>query len=108
MKEYLTPKLLEGQTVDLSLYEPRERTNIRLYGLKCKDWTPRDVFEYKTSWIPNAEAVNTFNLESGQVWCKLHLYMQDWHVVKYAKQDDSHNFLFKHPQDAMLFKLTIT
>lgn len=108
MKEYLTPKLREGQTVDLDLYNPRERTNIRLYGLDCKDWTPRDVFEYKTKWIPQAEVINTFDYNNGASWCKQHLFMQDWHVDKYAKPDDSHNFLFKNPEDALLFRLSMS
>ena len=50
VSSYLTPKLLEGESVDLSLYSPRERTNIRLYGLACKDWTPADVADYKRKW----------------------------------------------------------
>ena len=49
----LTPtwisKLKEGESVDPI---PSARVNIRLYGLACKDWTPRDVFEYKTLLKP--------------------------------------------------------
>lgn len=107
MKEYLTPKLREGETIELSEYNPRQRTNIRLYGLAAMDWTPRDVFEYKTKWIPRAQVINTFELDNGTAWCKQHLFMQDWHVEKHAKFDDSHNFLFKNPEDAMLFRLAI-
>lgn len=104
---YLTPKLKEGETVDLSLYPPRERTNIRLYGLACMYWTPADVFEYKRKWKPNAEVVNIKgNWNGAQAWCKTHLYMQDWDMIKHAMPDDSHNVLFKYPEQAMLFKLS--
>ena len=106
---YLTPKLKEGETVDLSLYPPRERTNIRLYGLDCRDWNPADVFEYKRKWKPNAEVVNIKGgYDRATHWCKTHLYMQDWDVVKHACPDDSHNVLFKNPQEAMLFKLSFS
>jgi len=54
---YITPKLQEGESVDLSLYSPRERTNIRLYGLACKDWTVNDVSEYKRIWAKKATVV---------------------------------------------------
>ena len=43
-----TLKLKEGESVDPP--SPSARVNIRLYGLACKDWTPPDVFEYKTQW----------------------------------------------------------
>lgn len=105
---YLTPKLKEGETVDLSLYSPRERTNIRLYGLECKDWTAEDVFKYKQSWKPNAEVVNIRgNHYKATTWCKTNLYMQDWEIIKHAMPDDSHNVLFKHAEQAMLFKLSV-
>lgn len=106
---FLTPKLREGERVDLSLYPPRNRVNIRLYGLECKDWSPQDVFEYKAKWKNNAEVVNIRgNFKQAQDWCKQNLYMQDWHSIKHDMPDDSHNFLFKYPEQAMLFKLTNT
>lgn len=106
---FLTPKLREGERVDLSLYPPRNRVNIRLYGLECKDWSPQDVFEYKAKWKNNAEVVNIrSNFKQAQDWCKQNLYMQDWHSIKHDMPDDSHNFLFKYPEQAMLFKLTNT
>jgi len=106
---FLTPKLREGERVDLSLYPPRNRVNIRLYGLECKDWLPQDVFEYKAKWKENAEVVNIRgNFKQAQDWCKQNLYMQDWHSIKHDMPDDSHNFLFKYPEQAMLFKLTNT
>lgn len=103
---YLTPKLREGETVDLSQYHPRQRTNIRLYGLDNIDWTPQDVFTYKTSWIPNGERVTTFKFDEGVHWCKANLFMHQWHVNKYANPDDSHEFLFEKSEEAMLFKLS--
>ena len=106
---FLTPKLREGERGDLSLYPPRNRVNIRLYGLECKDWSPQDVFEYKAKWKENAEVVNIRgNFKQAQDWCKQNLYMQDWHSIKHDMPDDSHNFLFKYPEQAMLFKLTNT
>ena len=106
---FLTPKLREGERVDLSLYPPRNRVNIRLYGLECKDWSPQDVFEYKAKWKENAAVVNIRgNFKQAQDWCKQNLYMQDWHSIKHDMPDDSHNFLFKYPEQAMLFKLTNT
>ena len=105
---YLTPKLKEGQEVDLALYGPRERTNIRLYGLECKDWTPRDVAEYKQSWAPTCEVVIVRGqLEKAKAWCKTNLYMQDWDYKKFANPDDSHCFYFKNAPEAMLFKLSV-
>ena len=50
---YLTPKLKEGETVDLSQFTPRQRTNIRLYGLDFKDYTAKEINEYKLNWIEN-------------------------------------------------------
>ena len=106
---YLTPKLKEGESVDLSLYPPRARVNIRLYGLACKDWTPQDVHEYKLTWKQEATVVNIKGkFSQAQAWCKTHLYMQDWDYIKHAMPDDRHNFLFKNPEQAMLFKLSIT
>lgn len=105
---YLTPKLKEGETIDLSLFQPRERVSIRLYGLVNKDWTPQDVFEYKTKWKPEAEVVNIRgNLDKAQAWCKTHLYMQDWDIIRHAMPDDSHNVLFKNAKEAMLFRLSL-
>ena len=104
---YLTPKLKEGESVELSLYPPRIRTNIRLYGLDCKEWTPQDVFEYKRKWKPNAEVVNIKGgYDKAKAWCKTHCYMQDWEIIKHAMPDDSHNVLFKNPKEAMLFRLS--
>lgn len=103
---FLTPKLAEGESVDLSLYSPRERTNIRLYGLKCKDWTPVEVAEYKRAWRANGTVVNIRGgYEKANRWLKEHLYMQDFHIVKFAQPDDSHDVLFKNPEEAMIFKL---
>ena len=69
----------------------------------------QDVFEYKAKWKENAEVVNIRgNFKQAQDWCKQNLYMQDWHSIKHDMPDDSHNFLFKYPEQAMLFKLTNT
>jgi len=103
---YLTPKLREGESVDLSLYSPRERTNIRLYGLACKDWLPRDVTEYKQSWASTSEpVVLRGQLDKAKMWLREHLYQQDYHIEKYARPDDSHVVHFKNAEEAMLFKL---
>lgn len=108
LSTYITPKLREGETIDLSLYSPRERTNIRLYGLACKDWTPRDVFEYKNKWMGSSpESIKTFTLDAAKAWCKNNLYMQDWHVEKHGSPDDKHVFYFKNPNEAFLFKLSV-
>lgn len=105
---YITPKLKEGETVDLSLYNPRERTNIRLYGLECKDWVPRDVYESKKSWAESCETITVRgNLDKAIKWCKQNLFMQDWDYRKFAHPDDSHLFYFKNPEDALIFKLSI-
>lgn len=104
---YLTPKLKEGETVDLSLYLPRERTNIRLYGLNCKDWTPQDVFEYKRKWAASSEpVVIRGGLDRATRWCRTHLYQQDFYIEKFARPDDSHIVHFKSAEDAMIFKLS--
>ena len=36
----LTPKLVDEDTIDISEFDPRQRTNTRVYGLEWKDWTP--------------------------------------------------------------------
>lgn len=105
---YITPKLSEGETVDLSLYSPRERTNIRLYGLSFKDALPADIFEYKTKWRSNATEVTIRGqLDKATRWCRTHCFMQDYVIKKYANPDDSHAVYFKNPEEAMLFKLSI-
>jgi hypothetical protein len=104
---FLTPKLAEGESVDLSLYLPRERTNIRLYGLKNKDWIPADVADYKQTWRADATVVNIRGkYEQANRWLKEHLYMQDFCIIKFAQPDDSHDVLFKTPEEAMIFKLS--
>lgn len=105
---YIAPKLLEGETVDLSQFPPRERTNIRLYGLACRDWTPTDVWEYKRSWLDSATAVTLHGrLVSASDWLKTHLFQQDYVIKKHANPDDSHLVLFRRPEDALMFKLSI-
>ena len=105
---YITPKLRERETVDLSLYSPRERTNIRLYGLDFKDATPQDIFEYKNTWKWTATKVDIRgNLSIAQRWCKTNCFHQDFEIQKYANPDDSHAVYFKNPEEAMLFKLSI-
>ena len=103
---FLTPKLKEGESIDLSLYPPRERTNIRLYGLEHKDWTPMDVADYKQQWMQSATIVNIRGkYEQANRWLKEHLYMQDFVIKKFARPDDSHDVYFKNAEDAMIFKL---
>ena len=105
---YITPKLREGETVDLSLYSPRERTNIRLYGLDFKDATPQDIFEYKNTWKHTATKVDIRGkLSIAQRWCRSNCFQQDYEIQKYANPDDSHAVYFKNPKEAMLFKLSI-
>ena len=110
-KNYLTPKLKEQQTVDLAQFGPRERVNIRMYGLKCKNWTPLDVTDYKRKWLSAAEEVivnrDMLGLDQCVVWCKNNLFHQDFQVKKYANPDDSHVIKFKRPEDAMMFKLSL-
>lgn len=101
----LTPK--NNADIDLSKYTPQQRSNIRLYGLECADWTARDVFEYKTKWLKTGEIVQTFHLSQGQAWCKHNLPMHKWHVNKNAVPDDSHEFIFENSEDALLFKLSM-
>jgi hypothetical protein len=104
---YITPKLREGETVDLSLYSPRERTNIRLYGLDFKDHTPQMIFEYKRKWATECETVTIRGkLDKATRWCKTNLFHQDFTVIKYANPDDSHSIHFKNPEEAMLFRLS--
>jgi len=104
---YLTPKLKEGESVDLSLYSPRERTNIRLYGLAFKDYTPQMLWEYKRSWAPNCETVVIRSgLDRAKKWCRTHCFHQDFEIQKYANPDDSHSVHFKNAEEAMLFRLS--
>jgi len=108
---YLTPKLREGETIDLSQYSPRERVNIRLYGVQCLNWTPTDVTEYKRKWKLNdtAEMVTIDNRDSvydKTTWCKRNLFQQDWDLQKVARRDGLSAFWFKNSEDAMLFRLS--
>lgn len=106
VETYLTPKLKEGETVDLSQFHPRQRTNIRFYGLENKDWTPLDVAEYKQAWMSqDPTGINIRTIDQEIAWCKKHLYMQDWQLKKHALPDDSHMIYFKYPEEAMLFKM---
>ena len=108
MKEYLTPKLKENESVDLSQYSPRQRTNISLYGLDFKDATPQDIFEYKNTWKWKATKIDIRGrLSFAQRWCKTNCFHQDFEIQKYANPDDSHAIYFKNPEEAMLFKLSI-
>lgn len=103
---YLTPKLKEGETVNLEDYNPRQRTNIRLYGLSCKDWTPQDVFDYKRSWISKGyEEIKVRNIRAAKDWCSKNLFLQDWDLKMWHYPDDSHVIRFKNAEEAMLFKL---
>ena len=105
----LTPKLQEEEKVDFSLYNPSQRTNIRLYGLKCKDWTPLMVMEYKKKWAPTGTPVIVKfnkNYEGALKWCRKHLYHHTFNAVKWANSDDSHTFHFENPEDAMIFRLS--
>jgi hypothetical protein len=105
---YITPKLSEGETVDLSLYSPRERTNSRLYGLNFKDATPADIFEYKNRWKAQSTKITIRGkLSLAQKWCRTHCFHQDFEIQKYANNDDSHAVYFKNQEEAMLFKLSI-
>jgi hypothetical protein len=104
---YITPKLREGETVDLSLYSPRERTNIRLYGLDFKDAIPADISEYKIKWRKNATEITIRGqLDKATRWCRTNCYHQDFIIKKYANPDDSHVVYFKNPEEAMLFRLS--
>ena len=112
---YLTPKLKEGETVDLSQFTPRQRTNIRLYGLDFKDYTAKEINEYKLNWIENnKDCVNIIINDGKRSWvkkfCRKHFYHQDFHIEigkdlreLNTKMDDI--IFFKNPQDAMVFKL---
>ena len=103
----LTPKLQEEEKVDFSLYHPRQRTNIRLYGLECKDWTPLMVMEYKKKWAPTGTPVLVYDDYDGALnWCRKHLYHHTFNATKWANPDDSHTVHFEKPEDAMLFKLS--
>ena len=109
LSSYLTPKLKEQESVDLSEYHPRQRTNIRMYGLACKDWTPQDVTDYKRKWMSTAEEVrvnqNLIGLDDCVRWCKTNFYHQDFQVKKYAYNDDAHINNFKNHEEAMIFKI---
>ena len=62
---YLTPNPKEGETIDLSQFTPRQRTNIRLYGLDFKDFTAIDIANYKSEWMKNCEKVDLATKEIG-------------------------------------------
>ena len=109
---YLTPKLKEGESVDLSLYPPRARVNIRLYGLACKDWTPADVADFKRSWAEQSHPVTIENrlYEKAKRWCRENCYHQDFHILKSLLQDDTRVIAvhFRRPEDAMIFKIAFS
>ena len=104
----LTPKLGDEDTIDISELDPRQRTNIRLYGPNCKDWTPLMISDYKRKWAPTGTPIVIFNYDSALKWCKKHLYHHTFNATKYANPDDSHSVHFKNAEEAMLFRLSIT
>ena len=104
----LTPKLVDEDTIDISELDPRQRTNIRLYGPDCKDWTPLMISDYKRKWAPTGTPIVIFNYDSALKWCKKHLYHHTFNATKYANPDDSHSVHFKNAEEAMLFRLSIT
>ncbi len=111
VSSFLTPKLREGESIDLSLYSPRERTNIRFYGLDCKDWTPADVADFKRKWAPNGTpVVFKGRIEDAKKWCRTNLYHQDFHIEKVLLQDDTRivKVHFRRPEDAMIFKIAFS
>jgi len=99
---YLTPKLKEGETVDLSQFTPRQRTNIRLYGLGFKDYTASDISKYKQEWMKNCEIIPLYS-KGHKTWitkfCRKHFYHQDFHI-------EIDRVFFKNQPDAMVFKLS--
>jgi len=101
----LTPKLGDEDTIDISELDPRQRTNIRLYGPECKDWTPLMISDYKRKWAPTGTPIVIFNYDSALKWCKKHLDHHTFNATKYANPDDSHTIHFEKEEDAMLFKL---
>jgi len=104
---YLTPKLQEGETIDLSLYSPRERINIRLYGLAFKDYTPLMLMDYKQKWKDTSTQVDIRGgYGRAMHWCKTHLFHQDFFINKHGNPDDGHQVHFKNAPDAMIFKLS--
>jgi hypothetical protein len=108
---YLTPKLREGETIDLSQYSPRQRTNIRLYGVKYLNWTPADVTDYKQKWkCDKTTEMVTIDFKDSvydkTTWCKTNLFFQDWELQKVARRDGVSAFWFKNSEDAMLFRLS--
>ena len=105
---YLTPRLEEGETIDLSLYPPRQRTNIRLYGLAFKDHTPLMISDYKRKWKSKRETVRIkAKLDVATKWCRTNCFHQDFIIEKFAYPDDTHAIHFKNKEEAMLFRLSI-
>ena len=104
----LTPKLVEEADIDISEFSPRQRTNIRLYGLECKDWTPLMITEYKRKWAPTGTPVVVFDYDGALKWCRQHLYHHTFNATKWANPDDSHTIHFEKEEDAMLFKLAFS
>jgi len=101
---YLTPNLKKGETIDLSHFTPRQRTNIRLYGLEFKDFTAMDIAKYKEEWMKDCEKIDLTN-SGNRVWarkfCRTNFNHQDFHI-EFQTTDI---IFFKNPQDAMVFKL---
>ena len=112
VNSFLTPKLREGESVDLSLFSPRERTNIRLYGLECKDWTPADVADFKRSWAPksNPIIINNRRYKEAKHWCRENCYHQDFTIIQKLLPDDTQVAAvhFRREEDAMIFKLAFS
>ena len=127
VRSYLTPKLREGESVDLSLYEPRQRTNIRLYGLSFKDYHPQMIRDYRMEWMESDTAaivrIDTAKKHEAIKWCRTNLYHQDFarsieeeqgpgSPTVTGEQSDNvtqhYSIAFKNPRDAMIFKLAFS
>lgn len=104
----LTPKLVDEDTIDISEFDPRQRTNIRLYGLECKDWTPLMISDYKRKWAKTSTPVIVFDYDGALKWCRQYLYHHTFNATKHANPDDSHTIHFEKQEDAMLFKLAFS
>ena len=118
----LTEKQKELANIDLSQFGPRERTSIRLYGLKNKDWDQFDAIEYYHTWLPNATEVEIpmTVYEEAEKWCRDNIYIHEYKPVTNTRgpisegtvtlsyKEPNYNYgtiSFKHPEDAFIFKM---
>lgn len=104
--DVMFPKDANGEIIDLSMYNPRQRTNIRMYGIEHADWIPQDVADYRRNWMSKSPAkVNVKEFHKSRKWLNENLYRHQWDISYTGPYQTT--VFFEREEDAFLFKLAM-